>query len=94
MQKGDFMKDLVDKAVPANVDTLFNSMHTLNVRDRPPSIFQCQLRLFSQWFELWTDKERNEFMLKLQMTDPEFVANFDEQVKLASESSNSAMQNG
>lgn len=51
MQKADFMKDLLEKASPCNVDTLFDAMHSLNVRDRPPSIFQCQVKLFTQWFE-------------------------------------------
>ncbi|KAK3093775.1 hypothetical protein FSP39_020071 [Pinctada imbricata] len=82
MQKGDFMKDLIDKAVPVNVDSLFDSMHTLNVKDRPPSIFQCQLRLFTQWFETWSEKDRNDFMIKLRIADPAFVAKFDEEVKL------------
>ena len=77
MQKGDFMKDLVDKAVPVSVDSLFDSMHHLKVNDRPPSIFQCQLKLFSQWFESWTHSDRNNFMVKLQEISPEFIQEFN-----------------
>lgn len=77
MQKTDFLRDLLDKAVPSNVDTLFDSLKTLNVSDRPPSIFQCQLKLFAQWFEGWTDKDRNMLVLKLQEIDPIFVHKFN-----------------
>ncbi|KAL3874976.1 hypothetical protein ACJMK2_037922 [Sinanodonta woodiana] len=80
MQKEDFLKDLADKAVPDNVETLFESMRYMDVRDRPPSIFQCQLKLFTQWFDGWTDKERNDFMIQLQQLDPSFVAEFNEHV--------------
>ena len=80
MQKRDFLRDLIDKAVPTQLDTLFDALKTLEVRDRPPSIFQCQLKLFTQWFEGWTEQERSEFMLRLRQTDPSFVSAFDEEV--------------
>lgn len=79
-QKQDFMKDLVEKAVPQKVSTLLDAMDMLNVRDKPPSIFQCQLKLFNQWFEEWNDKDRNDFMVQIELIDPEFVARFNEEV--------------
>ncbi|BFZ07634.1 hypothetical protein BsWGS_10673 [Bradybaena similaris] len=78
-QKQDFQKDLLDKLVPNNMDTLFDSMKSMGVKDKPPSIFQCQLKLFSEWFSQWTDSERNAFLLKLQVLDPDFVANFNKE---------------
>lgn len=80
MQKADFMKDLLEKASPCNVDTLFDAMHSLNVRDRPPSIFQCQVKLFTQWFEEWSTKDRNAFMNQLQQIDPVFIQTFNEEL--------------
>lgn len=80
MQKADFMKDLLEKASPCNVDTLFDAMHSLNVRDRPPSIFQCQVKLFTQWFEEWSTKDRNEFMNQLQQIDTVFIQTFNEEL--------------
>uniref|UniRef100_A0A0B7BUX4 Uncharacterized protein n=1 Tax=Arion vulgaris TaxID=1028688 RepID=A0A0B7BUX4_9EUPU len=81
IQKQDFQKDLLDKLIPTNVSTLFDSMKSLGVSDRPPSIFQCQLKLFSQWFSCWTDAHRNVFLLKLQVLDPGFVASFNKEAE-------------
>jgi hypothetical protein len=80
MQKNDFLKHLLEKAIPEKVCTLFDAMHALNVQDKPPSIFQCQLKLFSQWFNEWTDSERNEFMRQLEICDSIFVDHFNQQV--------------
>lgn len=81
MQKQDFLKDLLDKLVPDNVDTLFDSMKGLGVQDRPPSIFECQLKLFTEWFAEWSDSERNDFLLRLRTLDSEFVKSFEEEVQ-------------
>ena len=86
MQKSDFMKDLLEKALPCNVDALFDAMHSLNVRDRSPSIFQCQMKLFTQWFEEWSPKDRNVFMHKLQQMDPAFIQTFNEKLSVSNQS--------
>ena len=80
MQKSDFMKDLVSKAVPLKVNNLFDAMDALNMADKPPSIFKCQMKLFDEWFAGWTDKERNDFARKLDIVDPNFVAQFEQRV--------------
>ncbi|ESO94182.1 hypothetical protein LOTGIDRAFT_118580 [Lottia gigantea] len=81
MQKSNFLKDMLDKAVPNNVDALFDAMDCMSVRDRPPSIFQCQLKLFTQWFAAWSEAERNQFLIQLQSIDPNFVAQFNFEVQ-------------
>ena len=73
LQKQDFLQDLIDKAIPCHMGSLFNSLRFMNVEDKPPSILQCQMKLFNQWFESWTGKERNDFMIKLREVYPEFV---------------------
>ena len=80
MQKVDFLKNLIEKAVPEKVSCLFDAMSMLNMADKPPSIFKCQLKLFDQWFSGWTDKERNMLMQKLEEIDPSFVTSFNEGV--------------
>lgn len=75
------MHFLLDRALPQNVDTLFQSLNGLSVQDRPPSIFQCQLKLFGEWFAEWTDKERNDFMVWLAAKDPAFVERFNQEVE-------------
>lgn len=79
-QKENFLQDLLGKAVPGKVCTLLDSLNTLQVRDRPPNIFQCQLRLWTQWFESWSEEERNHFLLILEEHDPAFVALFYQSV--------------
>lgn len=81
MQKEDFLKDLLEKSDPSRISALFDAMDSLNVKDKPPSIFQCQLKLFSQWFETWTDKERNMLMMGLQEIDPQFLVAFNEELQ-------------
>eukprot|EP00918_Siedleckia_nematoides_P091290 GHVU01200542.1.p1 GENE.GHVU01200542.1~~GHVU01200542.1.p1 ORF type:complete len:120 (+),score=16.23 GHVU01200542.1:68-427(+) len=84
VQKSDFLKDLVNKAVPHKVANLFDAMDGLNMADKPPSIFKCQMKLFDQWFVGWTDKERNGFMRQLEVIDPNFVSQFEEQISESS----------
>lgn len=81
-QKKDFYKQLLDKAVPCNMDNLFESLGNMNVEDRPPSIFQCQMKLFNQWFDGWSDSERNDFITKLRAVNPQFVEEFEKELAL------------
>ncbi|TRY56224.1 hypothetical protein DNTS_028546 [Danionella cerebrum] len=67
-QKQRFLEDLISKAVPGKVN------------DRPPNIFECQLRLWTQWFDSWSEEERNAFLNSLDEKDPHFVAYFYNQV--------------
>ena len=80
MQRDDFMADLIEKAVPHKVSALFDAMNMLNVTDKPPSIFTCQLKLFDQWFDGWSDKDRNDFLLRLEQIDSNFVSRFNENI--------------
>ncbi|KAM4604733.1 uncharacterized protein C14orf119 homolog [Polymixia lowei] len=76
IQRERFLQDLLGKAVPGKVCTLLESLNTLQVKDRPPNIFECQLRLWTQWFESWSEEERNRFLHILEERDPVFVAHF------------------
>ncbi|XP_038156430.1 uncharacterized protein C14orf119 homolog [Cyprinodon tularosa] len=75
-QKERFLQDLVGKAVPGKVCTLLDSLSTLQVKDKLPNIFECQLRLWTQWFESWGEDERNHFLHMLEEKDPMFVSHF------------------
>ncbi|KAM7378848.1 hypothetical protein PAMP_004443 [Pampus punctatissimus] len=75
-QRERFLQDLLGKAVPGKVCTLLDSLSTLQVKDRLPNIFECQLRLWTQWFETWGEEERNHFLHILEERDPTFVAHF------------------
>ncbi|XP_037538040.1 uncharacterized protein C14orf119 homolog [Nematolebias whitei] len=75
-QKERFLHDLLGKAVPGKVCTLLDSLSSLQVKDKLPNIFECQLRLWTQWFESWGEEERNHLLHMLEEQDPEFVAHF------------------
>ncbi|XP_026230923.1 uncharacterized protein C14orf119 homolog [Anabas testudineus] len=75
-QKERFLQDLLGKAVPGKVCTLLDSLSSLQVKDHLPNIFECQLRLWNQWFESWGEEERNHFLHILEERDPVFVAQF------------------
>lgn len=75
-QRERFLQDLLGKAVPGKVCTLLDSLSTLQVKDRLPNIFECQLRLWTQWFESWGEEERNHFLHILEERDPVFVSHF------------------
>lgn len=82
IQQSDFLKELLDKAIPCHMDSLFDSLRFMNVNDKPPSIFRCQLNLFNQWFDTWTQSDKNLFMIKLREVNSEFVDEFDRQYSL------------
>ncbi|XP_066537860.1 uncharacterized protein C14orf119 homolog [Hoplias malabaricus] len=75
-QRERFLQDLISKAVPGKVSSLLDQLNTLQVKDRPPNIFECQLRLWTQWFESWSEDERNAFLNSLEDRDPTFVSQF------------------
>ncbi|KAK1787192.1 hypothetical protein P4O66_017055 [Electrophorus voltai] len=75
-QRERFLQDLISKAVPGKVSSLLEQLNTLQVKDRPPNIFECQLRLWTQWFESWNEGERNAFLSSLEESDAIFVAQF------------------
>ncbi|KAK8734936.1 hypothetical protein OTU49_005737 [Cherax quadricarinatus] len=75
-QKEQFLSVLVEKAVPPDIDQLFQGLDQLNLNSSCQSVLQCQLRLFSQWFDTWTCQHRNRLLFNLHLEDPRFVDKF------------------
>ncbi|KAL6043579.1 hypothetical protein STEG23_035785 [Scotinomys teguina] len=74
-QRERFLQDLVAKAVPGKLQPLLDGLEQLSVSGtNRPCIFECQLRLWGQWFRGWTEQERNEFVRQLEVSEPDFVA--------------------
>jgi len=59
---------------------MFDAMEMLRVNDRPPSIFQCQMKLFNEWFDLWSEAERGALIEKLREIDEPFIIKFEEEI--------------
>lgn len=72
-ERDEFMTTLVHKAVPNKLLTIVDSISSLGVSDCEQTVFACQLRLFSQWFNSWTDDQRNRFLERLSDADTTFV---------------------
>jgi len=45
-----------------------------------PSIFECQLKIFSKWYGSWSPAETSEFASQLNSIHPEFVASLNSQM--------------
>ncbi|XP_075425222.1 uncharacterized protein C14orf119 homolog [Ascaphus truei] len=75
-----FRQDLLGKAVPGKLCLLLEGLGSLQLCAPPPSLFQCQLRLWDQWFQGWDEDERNEFLRRLEEQEPDFVAAFYREV--------------
>ena len=46
-------------------------------KNKPPSIFECRMKLFSEWYEKqWNDHDRIELLLRLKNIDSEFIWKF------------------
>lgn len=72
-QRDKFMTDLLHKAVPHKLLTVVESMTRLDVNDCEQTVFACQLHLFGQWFNVWSDDQRNSFLECLSDVDRSFV---------------------
>ena len=68
------------------VDTLFSAMNNVTVDDKPPSIFQCQLKLFNQWYPEWSSEHRKSLYDHLTQADAAFMIKLNETIFLQSTS--------
>ena len=84
-QKAEFLKVLLEKARPQEVASLFDAMESLNVRDKPPNIFQCQVKLFKQWFDDWSLEDRKDYLNRIEVVDPVFVSQLNEAIAASSQ---------
>lgn len=82
MQRGDFLPVLIEEFhKKTNINGIVSSMDATNLKDRPPSIFQCRIKLFKEWCENWNLSEKEQLINELRSIDADFMAKFDEQVQ-------------
>ncbi|KDR24162.1 hypothetical protein L798_08992 [Zootermopsis nevadensis] len=82
MQRGDFLPVLAQQFVPSSyVNGLVSGVEGLGCRDdRPPSLFQCRIKLFREWSETWGSFEREHLLNQIKAVDAAFVSKFEEEV--------------
>lgn len=84
MQRNDFLDVLLEQCGPLDVvNGLVLKMGTLghmNESDRPPSLFQCRVKLFREWSHNWTQQEKESLLLSIKNIDPLFAEKYEERL--------------
>ena len=68
----------------ASLESLMSQLGeiSLNAKHKEgPSVFDCQLKIFSKWYSSWTDNEKSEFATDLNSKYPEFMASLKLQIQ-------------
>lgn len=83
MQRGDFLPILAQKLAPGNyINGLLSGVETLSCNEgRPPSLFQCRVKLFREWFESWSQAERDQLLNHIKSMDPAFHTKIHEELQ-------------
>jgi len=82
MQRGDFLPVLVQRfGNKAYVNGLLPGMENVStLEDRPPSLFQCRIKLFNDWTETWSQLEKEQLLTIIKAIDPQFSERFEKEV--------------
>ena len=67
----------------ASIEALMSTMTQMSLgtaSKEGPSIFECQLKIFSKWYGSWSPAETSEFASQLNCIHPEFVASLNSQM--------------
>ena len=82
-QRNEFGKVLLKSEHPdheeASIEDLMSTMTqmSLGAAKEGPSIFDCQLKIFSKWYGSWSPADKSEFASQLHSIHPEFVASLN-----------------
>ncbi|KAB7499134.1 Uncharacterized protein Anas_08129 [Armadillidium nasatum] len=89
MQKEDFLPIIIQAINPGDhVNGIVGGVRSMRVGERRPSLFDCQIKLFQDWYEHWTAEEKQRLLNHITSSDPEFAA------KLHKSNSESGETNG
>lgn len=87
MQRYDFLPVLLNKfSGKTSMNGIIPNLQSLSTEDstRPPSLFQCRIKLFQEWTTNWSDSEKEQFINSLKSIDEEFMKKYDEEFMSAS----------
>lgn len=84
-QKREFAQVLIDRDRPPDMDQslecLMSTMTQMSLDKQGPSVFECQLKIFSKWHICWSPSDRTEFIIQLNTIAPEFIASVNAQLR-------------
>ena len=69
----DKVNDVDEESIENLLGTM-NKMSLENTKKEGPSVFECQLRIFSKWHHCWNPSDRTDLLIQLNQIAPEFVA--------------------
>lgn len=49
--------------------------------ERPPSLFQCRIKLFREWSHNWSEQEKEELVNSIKHIDPKFSDKYEQRLK-------------
>ncbi|XP_057337913.1 uncharacterized protein C14orf119 [Microplitis mediator] len=82
MQRGDFLNILIERCGPADlVNGLVPGIEGLGCNKdeptRPPSLFQCRVKLFQEWSQNWTQQEKDSLLGSIKNIDAKFAEKYE-----------------
>lgn len=82
MQRSDFLPILAQKFGTKNyVNGLLPGMDGIsNLDDKPPSLFQCRVKLFKEWTDSWSRSEKDQLLNHIKSVDPDFYKKYEEEI--------------
>lgn len=83
MQRYDFLPILLIKFSPkSTLNGVIPSLEGLTTEEssRPPSLFQCRIKLFRDWTTNWSDNEKEQFINALKSIDEDFMKKYEEEL--------------
>lgn len=84
MQRGDFLGILVEKCGPPGlVNGLVSSLESLACKDdanKPPSLFECRVKLFREWSQNWTAQEKDTLLTSIKNLDSKFAEKYEQKI--------------
>ncbi|XP_015185923.1 PREDICTED: uncharacterized protein C14orf119 isoform X1 [Polistes dominula] len=84
MQRGDFLEILLEQCGPPGlVNGLVPGIENMSCKegsDRPPSLFQCRVKLFREWSQNWSQREKDSVVTSIKSFDVRFAGNYEQRL--------------
>ncbi|KAM0730228.1 Uncharacterized protein ACS0PU_004105 [Formica fusca] len=83
MQRNDFLGVLLENCGPPGlVNGLVAGMEKMDCEgsDRPPSLFQCRVKLFKEWSSNWSQSEKDSLLAAIKNIDSKFTEKYEERL--------------
>lgn len=84
MQREDFLNVLLESHNSTGVNGLVTGLDDLNCAEdsnkKPPSLFQCRVKLFREWSQNWSQPEKDSVVASIKNLDPKFGEQYEERL--------------